>query len=324
MQQAKFSIVLPVYNGSRFLRESIESVLSQSANDFEFIIWDDDSTDGSDKIIDSYRDARIRKYSNPQNLGLFKTLNLAISNASGDWIRLWSQDDVMKGDCLETESQFLKNHPEVGMCYCAVDAIDEKGSVISRSPYDCTPAIVPPALASQIMFYHGSIAGNIANVILSKRVLERAGLFLEDMSIAGDFEMWVRISKEYSIGHINQSLIFLRSHPGQFSRRRKSYVTCMAEEHSVYQTLLARQPVEEISYAKNYDRRHRYLQYVHFMIYSLLLGDFKLAIESYRIISRIDTPIKLLGLWLITADQRLFRIPSKYTREVAENWQTLC
>ncbi len=318
------SILLPVYNGRKFLRESIESVLHQSLRDFEFVIWDDHSTDGSADIIDSYCDPRIRKYSNPVNLGLFKTLNLAISNARGDWMRLWSQDDVMKSSCLETESQFLRRHPEIGMCYCGVDVIDENGSITLPSSSNCTPDIVPPALAAQIMFYHGSIAGNIANVILNKRVLERVGMFLEDFRIAGDFEMWVRISKEYSIGHINQPLILLRSHAGQFSRQRKSYVICMAEEHSIYQTLLARQPIEEISYAKNYDRRHRYLQYIHFMIRSLLLGDVKIAIESYRVISRIDKPIKLFGLWLLTADQRLFRIPSKYTREVAEHWQTLC
>lgn len=324
MGEVKFSIILPVYNGSRFLRDSIESVLGQSSRDFEFIIWDDNSTDGGDELIDRYRDPRIRKYSNPVNLGLFKTLNLAIRKARAPWIHLWSQDDVMKSNCLETESKFLERHPEVGMCYCGVDVIDENGSVILPSPYDCTPDIVPPALAAQIMFYHGSIAGNIANVILNKTVLERVGMFLEDMSIAGDFEMWVRISKENSIGHINQPLIFLRSHAGQFSRQRKSYLICIPEENSIYQTLLARQPVEELSYAKNYDRRHRYLQYVHFMIRSLLLGDFELAIESYRAISRIDKPIKLLGLWLLTADQRLFRIPSKYTREVAEHWQTLC
>src|SRR5882672_1335895 len=313
MKEVKGSILLPVYNGSKFLRESIESVLGQSSSDFELIIWDDHSTDQSADIIDSYCDPRIHKYSNPVNLGLFKTLNLAIREATGDWIHLWSQDDVMKSNCLETESQFIQKHPEVGMCYCAVDVIDENGSVILPTPYDWTPDVVPPALAAQIMFYHGSISGNISNVILNKRVLEKVGLFREDMRIAADFEMWVRISGKYSIGHIDQPLILLRSHSGQFSRQRNSYVTCMAEENDIYQTLFARQPIEEIAYAKNYDRRHRYLQNFHFMIRSLLFGDFDLAIESYRVISRIDKPIRLLGLWLLTADQRFFRIPSKYT-----------
>jgi len=324
MSQVKFSIILPVYNGTKFLRESIESVLSQSLTDFEFIIWNDHSTDGSDAVIDSYDDPRIVKFSNSVNLGLFKTLNQAIGKATGNWIRLWSQDDVMKTNCLETEAQFLEQHAEVGMCYCGVDVIDENGLVVAPLPYDFTPDVVPPTMAAQIMFYHGSIAGNIANVILNKSVLGKVGTFREDMKIAGDFEMWVRISKEYSIGHINKALILLRSHAGQFSRQRNSYLICMTEEHRVYETLLTRQPIEQISYAKSYDRRHRYLQYVHFMIRSLIFGDFELAVQSYRVISRLDKPIKLLALWLITADQRLFKIPSKYILEVGHQRKTPC
>jgi glycosyltransferase involved in cell wall biosynthesis len=323
MSELKISILLPVYNGASFLGESIESVLGQSLENFELIIWDDNSSDDSAAIIDSFRDSRIRRFSSNINLGLFKTLNLAIQQARAPWIRLWAQDDVMKSHCLETESKFLEKHPEVGMCYCGVDVIDRNGSITQPLPEDCTPDIVPPALAAQIMFYHGSIAGNIANVTLNKRVLEELGLFLEDMSIAGDFEMWVRISEDYSIGHINLPLIFLRCHAGQFSNRRKSYLLCMSEENGVYQTLLARQPLEEISYARSYDRRNRYLQYFHYMIRNLLLGDFELAIEAYKVIRRIDKPIKLLGLWLVTADQRLFRLPSKYTRESAERWQAI-
>ena len=318
MPPVNFSIILPVHNGTRFLRQSIESVLSQSLRDFEFIIWNDHSTDGSDEIIDGYDDPRIRRYSNNVNLGLFKTLNLGIAKATGNWIRLWSQDDVMKSRCLETEAEFLAKHPEVGMCYCGVDGIDESGDVVAPLPYDCTPDVVSPSLAAQIMFYHGSMPGNIANVSLNKSVLEKVGTFLDDMSIAGDFEMWTRLSRQYSIGHINRPLIYLRSHKGQFSRQPKSYLTCMLEEQSVYETLLARQPIEQRSYAKRYDRRHRYLQYFHFMVRSLVLGDFELALQAYRVIRRIDKPIKLLGLWLITADRRFFKIPSKYTQEVAE------
>lgn len=306
------SIVLPVYNGQKYLRESIESVLDQSYGNFELIVWDDRSEDDSPNIIASYRDRRIRTYSNPSNLGLFKTLNLAIEETTAPLIRLWSQDDIMKVSCLKEEIAFLTGHPEAGMSYCAYDTIDDQGDVLRPAKHDPTPDLVSSALAAQIMFYHGSITGNIANVMLKRDVLNKVGTFREDMRIAGDFEMWVRISEKYPIGFLRRPLIFLRAHAGQFSRQRSSYITCMSEEHTVYATLLKRQPASELEYARKYDRRHRKLQYVHFMIRHLLAGHLKTAFDSYRAIRGIDSPLPLIGLWILTADQRFFKMKSKY------------
>src|SRR6185295_15995932 len=113
------SVVLPVHNGEKYLQESIESVLAQDYENFELIIWDDLATDRSSEIIDSYQDSRIRRFANQTNLGLFKTLNRAIAEARGDWIRLWSQDDQMKPNCLAAESEFIRRQPTVAMIYCA-------------------------------------------------------------------------------------------------------------------------------------------------------------------------------------------------------------
>jgi len=306
------SVVLPVYDGGKYLKMSIESILSQSHSNFELIIWDDESKDNSANIIADYLDPRIKKFVNAHNRGLFTTLNLAIKVTQAPLIRLWSQDDIMKSNCLEEELAFLSKYPEVGMSYCAYDIIDDKGNVIWQAPHFPTPNVVSPALAAQIMFYHGSITGNIANVTLKKSVIEEVGSFKDDMRIAGDFEMWVRVSERFPIGFLHQPLIYLRSHKGQFSRQAASYVTCISEEHTVYATLLKRLPISEMEYAKKYDRRHRYLQYIHFMFRHLLLGHFKTAFASYKAIRQIDNPLILMGLWILTADQRLFRMISKY------------
>lgn len=306
------SVLLPVHNGQKYLRESIESILDQSDSNFELIIWDDRSRDESSNIIGNYRDPRIKKYANPCNQGLFTTLNLAIKESSAPLIRLWSQDDVMKPDCLEEEVSFLTRHPEVGMSYCAYDVIDAEGNVLRPAPDDSTPDIVSPTLAAQIMFYHGSITGNIANVMLKRDVIDKTGGFRNDMRIAGDFDMWVRISETFPIGFLRKPMIYLRSHAGQFSRQAASYVTCISEEHTVYGSLLKRQPPLELDYAQRYDRRHRYLQYVHFMIRNFLSGNFNTAFASYKAIRRIDNPLLLIGLWILTADQRLFKMRSKY------------
>ncbi len=80
----RFSIVLPVYNGERYLQQAIDSVKAQWYEDYEFIIWDDGSTDRSSEIIACNKDQRLRIYSNRTNIGLFGTLNLAIGEAKGE------------------------------------------------------------------------------------------------------------------------------------------------------------------------------------------------------------------------------------------------
>ena len=83
----RLSIVLPVYNGERYLRQAIDSVLAQSYGDFDLLICNDASTDNSAEIIESYRDRRITVSHHRTNVGLFKTLNRAIAQTSGEWVR---------------------------------------------------------------------------------------------------------------------------------------------------------------------------------------------------------------------------------------------
>jgi glycosyltransferase involved in cell wall biosynthesis len=306
------SVILPVYNGETYLRQSIDSVVAQEGANFELIIWDDQSTDSSSRIIESYQ-ARIRRFSNSANLGLFKTLNRAINEAQGEWIRLWSQDDVMKANCLQTESKFINEHPAVGMVYCAVDTIDENGKVTLPAPQDPTPEIIAPELAAQIMFFHGSIAGNIANVLLRREVLAEVGPFREDMKISADFEMWVRLSEKYPIGHINQPLVDLRNHAGQFSRAQGSYVVSMGEDQSIYRALISRLPAEIVEYSRRYHRWHRGPMYWHHAVRCFICQDLKNASRSYQTVKDLGiNPILLAGFWLLTANQRLYRLKPKY------------
>lgn len=312
MSTPNISIILPVFNGEKYLRESLDSVLSQGYKDFELIIWNDGSTDGTAKILMDYRDARIKVFGNTVNQGLFKTLNLAIKRAQGRWIRLWSYDDIMKPYCLQTEIEFQRQHPEVGMSYCAYDAIDESGKVLAIAQEDETPDIISSGLAAQIMFYHGSIAGNIATAMLKKEVLDITGLFREDMAQSADFEMWVRISAKYPLGFLRNPLIYLRRHINQFSRWKGMGAIFIKEDGIVIQQLMKRLPPAILRYAKVYNRWHRYIIYVQYMMHCLLSGDFKTAAEVYRDIRDLDNPFLLMGLWFISANGRWFKKKPKF------------
>src|SRR4051812_48637452 len=94
------SVILPVYNGMAYLQHSIESVLAQDMRNFEFLILDDTSSDGSWDYIQSLVDPRIRIFRNTVNKGLFYNLNFLIGESKASLIKLWAQDDIMYPFCL--------------------------------------------------------------------------------------------------------------------------------------------------------------------------------------------------------------------------------
>ena len=306
------SVVLPVYNGERYLRASIDSVLKQSLQNFEFIVCDDASTDSSQEIINSYSDPRIRVFKNNSNQGLFKTLNLIISQSTAPLIKLWSQDDVMKEDCLSKLTTFLTAQNMTAMAYCSYDLFDHDGKVFKPAPPDQTPSTIDPRLAAQIMFYHGSLTGNIANVILRRSALDEVGLFREDMIVSGDFEMWVRLSERWPIGFLSESLIFLRSHDEQFSRRKGIYVQFMKEDREIVDTLASRLPDELRSHARRYEVWQRQVLYFHYLFRCLLSGNWSTASQTYREIAKRSRFGLVALIWLITVNHRLYRMRPKY------------
>lgn len=308
----RVSVVLPVYNGERYLRAAIESVLKQSFEDFEFIIYDDASTDSSREIIETYKDPRIRYFENSTNCGLFKTLNLAIKQSTSPLIKLWSQDDEMKPSCLEGQVSFLERHEDMSMAYCAYDLFDSEGKVFLPAPLDETPETIPPRLAAQLMFYYGSIPGNIANVMIRKSALEDRGLFREDMIVSGDFEMWVRLSEVHPIGRQHDSLIFLRSHAGQFSRRRGLFVQFMKEDREIVETLVRRLPSELHDHARRYNLRNRQVQYFNYLCRCLVEGNWKTARLTYGEIAKSSFLPMVALFWLVSLNQRLFRVQPRY------------
>lgn len=315
----KLSIILPVFNGERYLQRSIDSVLSQSHGDFELIIWNDASIDTSSQIIQSYEDKRIRVFQNELNQGLFRTLNLAIDRAKSDWVKIWSQDDLMREDCLAVKMKLCKQFPEVGMGFCSYDVIDKSGTVIFQVKPSPDPIMFFSESLAQLFFYRGCMPGNISTVIIRKAALNDVGRFNINMQIAGDFEMWVRISKKYPLYYLEEPLIQVRSHAGQLSRRDDSYVICIREEKIIYKELLRRIPAEIVDYARWYDCLTRQPKYVHYMMKRALAADFGNAKGAFKEIMQMDYSFLAVGFWLLTANLHLFKMKPKYRTQMGDS-----
>src|SRR5659263_168424 len=111
LKAPKVTVLMAVYNGERYLREAIESILGQSFADFEFFIVNDGCTDSSRDIILSYRDPRIRLIDNQENIGLTKSLNIGLSLASGEYVARQDADDISYPTRIEKQIEYFETYP---------------------------------------------------------------------------------------------------------------------------------------------------------------------------------------------------------------------
>jgi hypothetical protein len=194
------------------------------------------------------------------------------------------------------------------MSYSGRDYINEKGELFELYQKDGTPAVIDSALYAKISVYWGCIAGNIANVTLSKHALDQCGLFDESMRVSGDYEMWTRLAKHAPIGFINKPLILLRRHSGQLSRSLTSIYYSIKEDIPVILdtlSMIAPQDKKKATTAWKWRTHVMYFNEILFLIYN---RKFDLALKCLKLVSA-QTNIFLLSIrWTII---RIFRIFKK-------------
>ncbi|MBY0244073.1 MAG: glycosyltransferase [Sphingobacteriaceae bacterium] len=183
------SVLMPVYNAEKYVAEAIESILQQTYCDFEFIIVDDCSTDGSYHILQSYAkiEPRIRLFRNEQNEKLPKTLNFGISQAIGKYILRMDADDVSLPERFAKQVSFMESHPEVDICggfaYVFGGATSEKLMRVQLSPL-------------LIKAYTYFVDCNLIHptVSLRRSVFDRFGLRYNESKhcLAEDYELWLQ------------------------------------------------------------------------------------------------------------------------------------
>jgi len=202
---------MPVYNGEKYLKEAIESILSQSYTDFEFLIINDGSTDNSVKIIKSFSDNRIHLIDNEKNLGQPESYNKGINLACGEYIAIMHSDDFSLPDRIKKQVEFMDANPSIGISGTWVKIVQNDMSEICKLPID--PDLVKIHLLSYCPLFHPS-------VIMRKKLLTRNNLFYDpSYNSAEDYELWVRASKYLKIANLDEILLAYRIHPEQVSNK---------------------------------------------------------------------------------------------------------
>jgi len=204
------SVIIPVYNQERYLGAAIDSVLAQTYRDFEVIVVDDGSTDGTPEIIASYL-PRIRGFRKP-NAGGASALNLGIREAQGDWIGWLSSDDLWEPTRLARQMEALRERPTAGFVFSDFVKIDPDGGVIGEVRAACPSGKRGLQLALvRRCFVNG------CTTLIRREAFARVGLFDERDRFAPDYDMWFRILRHYEALHVPEPLVRYRIHPGQAS-----------------------------------------------------------------------------------------------------------
>lgn len=201
------SVVMPVFNGEKFIDEAIKSILNQTFTEFEFIIIDDCSTDRTADMVLQYKDPRIIFLQNSLNAGNYPARNRGNEVARGKYICVMDADDISERDRLQIQFQFMESNPEVGIC----------GSFIKNIPSGIVPRFICEYELLKVAFLSNNLCSH-PSLILRKEFMKRDNLkYNEEFRYSADFDLCVRGMNHFKICNIPQVLVQYRRHPGQIS-----------------------------------------------------------------------------------------------------------
>lgn len=272
MQARLVSVIMISYNSSKFIREAIESVISQTYTHFELIIVDDNSKDNTWEIVQSYEDKRIRKYRNEINLGEYPNRNKAIEYATGEYLIFIDADDIIYSHGLEFMMRFANSFPECGM-------------IISR-PWD-ERIILPLKISSEELYCfeyldRGAIGINFTKVLFKTQAMKCGRLFPQRVKL-GDLYIQYEIALRFPSLIIPDASTWWRRTRGQASEKLlKQYALYLKHELWIKLEKLEdplcplSQDLKDVAYTNLYGN------YMRFLIRQLLKLKISTVIALYK------------------------------------------
>lgn len=242
----KVSIIMPTYNGARYLSEALESCLNQSWSDLELIVVIDGSTDDTREILDRIADERLRIIDQPTNKGLAEAINTGMEASGGDLLTWTSDDNLYLPHAIETMAVTLLKCHDIDFVYAGYYLIDDSGTVTG-----VIPALEPARL------WEKDIVG--ACFLYRRKVWEVTGRFNPELPNIEDYEYWLRVSRNFTMLAEPGILYKYREHSlsltgrlNVFHRARQS--ACMKHNLGGISTDRLRQELAEIDMAEAFER----------------------------------------------------------------------
>lgn len=272
------SVIMSAYNVEKYLAESIESILSQTYRNFEFIITDDRSTDSTYKIMSRYTDKRMKVIKNNENKGLTKNLNTMIHQSKGKYIARMDGDDISLKDRLKNQFEYMQANPETAV-------VGGQGILINESGEEISKVLVPighESILSRIFvmnqFFHPAM-------LIRKKALEKVHFYDEKYLKSQDYNLIFKlISEGYKVANLNEVVLKYRIHSesiSQFSQSEQDYYASKAIKYGLKSILSIDSTMTAIQEMRN------------FLYFDRESNSLKNAIISKHLVKRINKMLKV-------------------------------
>ena len=245
---AKISIIIPAYNAQKYIKQTIQSVLQQTYTDWELIIINDGSTDGTLEEVSNFSDSRLKIFNFP-NAGVAISRNRGMSQASGEYIAFLDADDLWTSDKLISQLSALQANPEAAVAYSWVDYIDESGKFlyagihtrVNRNSYE------------QLLVRN--ILENGSNPLIKTEACRDVGNFEQSLTPAEDWDFYVRLAKKYAFVNVPlpQILYRISTNSGSTNVGKMEQKVLQVLERAYSQAPESLQPLRKKAQARLYE-----------------------------------------------------------------------
>lgn len=217
----KVSIVMPTYNGARYLNQSIDSCLCQTYPEIELIVVVDGSTDETPSILSSYTDPRMQVVYHEKNCSLPVSLNTGFANTKGEYLTWTSDDNWYAPNAIEEMVSYLEHHPEVGLVYTNYWLVSNTGECVGEVTGRQPESILDDDCVGACFLYR-------------RNVYETTGDYNYEARPAEDYEYWLRVSQKFKLSLLDQYMYYYRKHESSLTGRFGWFRAARAGELAKY------------------------------------------------------------------------------------------
>lgn len=218
----KVSVIIPTYNRSAYLKLAIESILNQSYTNFEIIITDNASTDDTETVVKAFNSDKIKFFKNLENYGVVRNHNIAIEKSSGQYIHIFSDDDLMEQNSLEAKVKILDELQNVGLVHSNINTINADGEIIDSNHWarnyfnkwqktHSLNSIFTGKYYLKVLYSHWNII-SMPSVMIRRNLLEKTGVFDNNTHFLCDWHLWMRLCLFCDIYYLNDKYVKYRIH----------------------------------------------------------------------------------------------------------------
>jgi glycosyltransferase involved in cell wall biosynthesis len=312
--QPLVSILVPAYNGARFLREALDSLLAQTYENIEIILLDDASTDATPQVAAEYVD-RIQYIRQPRNLGIYDNVNAGIALARGEFVATYHADDIYLPTIVQAQVEYLLAHADVGAVFCSDIFVDAEGREYGR-------IVLPRDVRGERPLSYATVVNTLLKCknrfLVCPTAMVRTAVH-RDVGVydqsryrnSADLEMWLRIARRYSIAVLESHLMKYRHFHSNSSQRYHYLRTApenffiIMDEHLAAGAGAVAAPQSLVSYEAHRSEDRLMAAISHYIKGELALGRRALrgvklsAIASTREVQRWRLLVLSAGIWVL-------------------------